>query len=395
MRAGARDGDRSGVGRGGRPRPATRSSESLVGARRHAGAAAADDRSALLARRGHRARWRRGAGAERRTGQLHRPPGRRRGGQGAGAGARDCRSGPRRRCMVARPRAWPPDGAMVLAVANALRGELYAGGVSASSADGVARAARPRSVGRRSSWRAASAPDVLVGELPDPAGEPLEGWAGRAADRSAGRCAARAGAARIWSGAPGGAARVDASRAWEPDYGRPAEAQARWETAHGRPLPDSIGSPRLTRRRSSPSSAAASATRGARPASARRSRSAWTFGLVAETSRRGARATSIGREVGGHRRGAQPRGRARVPAARHRRGAAGGGSRRVSAAAGGGGVPRGARVQHLGAGALRSPWLPAGGTARGLLPQPARRTPWCCGWSWSSLREPALIAAGQ
>jgi hypothetical protein len=25
-------------------------------------------------------------------------------------------------------------------------------------------------------------------------------------------------------------------------YGRPAEAQARWETAHGRPLPDSVGS---------------------------------------------------------------------------------------------------------------------------------------------------------
>ena len=28
----------------------------------------------------------------------------------------------------------------------------------------------------------------------------------------------------------------------KPVYGRPAEAQARWETAHGRPLPDSIGS---------------------------------------------------------------------------------------------------------------------------------------------------------
>jgi hypothetical protein len=30
---------------------------------------------------------------------------------------------------------------------------------------------------------------------------------------------------------------------WEPVYGRPAEAQARWEKAHGRPLPDSVGSP--------------------------------------------------------------------------------------------------------------------------------------------------------
>ena len=39
-----------------------------------------------------------------------------------------------------------------------------------------------------------------------------------------------------------GAVRVEAVQDWEPNYGRPAEAQARWETAHGRPLPDSIGS---------------------------------------------------------------------------------------------------------------------------------------------------------
>jgi tRNA A37 threonylcarbamoyladenosine modification protein TsaB len=41
---------------------------------------------------------------------------------------------------------------------------------------------------------------------------------------------------------PGGATRVEQVEAWQPVYGRPAEAQARWETAHGRPLPDSIGS---------------------------------------------------------------------------------------------------------------------------------------------------------
>ena len=42
---------------------------------------------------------------------------------------------------------------------------------------------------------------------------------------------------------PGGAPADAAVEEWEPVYGRPAEAQARWETAHGRPLPDSIGSP--------------------------------------------------------------------------------------------------------------------------------------------------------
>jgi len=34
----------------------------------------------------------------------------------------------------------------------------------------------------------------------------------------------------------GAARRVDLER-WEPEYGRLAEAQVRWETAHGRPLP--------------------------------------------------------------------------------------------------------------------------------------------------------------
>jgi hypothetical protein len=28
---------------------------------------------------------------------------------------------------------------------------------------------------------------------------------------------------------------------WEPTYGRPAEAQARWEAAHGRALPNPAG----------------------------------------------------------------------------------------------------------------------------------------------------------
>jgi hypothetical protein len=38
-----------------------------------------------------------------------------------------------------------------------------------------------------------------------------------------------------------GARQVADVQGWEPDYGRPAEAQARWEIAHGRPLPDSVG----------------------------------------------------------------------------------------------------------------------------------------------------------
>ena len=37
----------------------------------------------------------------------------------------------------------------------------------------------------------------------------------------------------------GGTFPVHDMETWEPEYGRPAEAQARWEAAHGRPLPGS------------------------------------------------------------------------------------------------------------------------------------------------------------
>ncbi|HKP49075.1 MAG TPA: tRNA (adenosine(37)-N6)-threonylcarbamoyltransferase complex dimerization subunit type 1 TsaB [Gemmatimonadales bacterium] len=37
----------------------------------------------------------------------------------------------------------------------------------------------------------------------------------------------------------GGTVPVHDLESWEPEYGRPAEAQARWEAAHGRPLPGS------------------------------------------------------------------------------------------------------------------------------------------------------------
>jgi tRNA threonylcarbamoyladenosine biosynthesis protein TsaB len=35
-----------------------------------------------------------------------------------------------------------------------------------------------------------------------------------------------------------GVAKQVSSSEWEPEYGRLAEAQVRWEAAHGRPLPN-------------------------------------------------------------------------------------------------------------------------------------------------------------
>jgi tRNA threonylcarbamoyladenosine biosynthesis protein TsaB len=45
-------------------------------------------------------------------------------------------------------------------------------------------------------------------------------------------------------GRPGGARRLEDLGGWEPDYGRLAEAQVKWEQAHGRPLADSTGDAR-------------------------------------------------------------------------------------------------------------------------------------------------------
>jgi len=84
-------------------------------------------------------------------------------------------------------------------------------------------------------------PDIVAGEAPESAARVLERWAGTpliAPPEGAPRARELLGLV----GRAGGATRVESVRTWEPVYGRPAEAQARWETAHGRPLPDSIGS---------------------------------------------------------------------------------------------------------------------------------------------------------
>ena len=56
------------------------------------------------------------------------------------------------------------------------------------------------------------------------------------------------GATRAWPeaatllrliGVPGAVRTIDSPSEFEPLYGRPAEAAAKWEREHGRPLPDS------------------------------------------------------------------------------------------------------------------------------------------------------------
>jgi tRNA threonylcarbamoyladenosine biosynthesis protein TsaB len=134
------------------------------------------------------------------------------------------------------------DEALILAVSNALRGEVYAGAyrflqnrIHTELPASVRRPAELLSSGLR--------PEVVVGEAPPEIVAALQGWIGQPV---IGPPVGSPHAAKLLElvGRSGGAIRVDAVSEWEPIYGRPAEAQARWEIAHGRPLPDSVGSSR-------------------------------------------------------------------------------------------------------------------------------------------------------
>ena len=131
------------------------------------------------------------------------------------------------------------DGALVLAVADALRGDVYA---AAYRFEGhrVVTVIQPDVYRPDALAEGELRPDILVGVVPAAAAAVLERWSGHPL---VGLPAAAPRAARLLGllGLEGGTRAVDEPQEWEPVYGRPAEAQARWEIAHGRPLPDSVG----------------------------------------------------------------------------------------------------------------------------------------------------------
>lgn len=120
-------------------------------------------------------------------------------------------------------------GETVLAVSNALRGELFAaayrffpGRVELVLAPGV------------------YGPEIIRSRVPEPY-------------RLTGPAAATLGGEPTWPdagdlldlvGMADGVRRVADPATWEPVYGRPAEAQTQWELKHGRPLAHSTGHPR-------------------------------------------------------------------------------------------------------------------------------------------------------
>jgi tRNA A37 threonylcarbamoyladenosine modification protein TsaB len=126
----------------------------------------------------------------------------------------------------------------VVVATDALRGEVYAAAYRFTSA-GV-EVVRAPGVCRPDELRAALPRPALLSAAVSPASlAELDDWA---------ECtlvppdaSPRAESLLALLDLPGGARRIDDVLIWEPEYGRPAEAQARWEQAHGRPLASAAG----------------------------------------------------------------------------------------------------------------------------------------------------------
>lgn len=123
----------------------------------------------------------------------------------------------------------------VLAMTSALRGEVYAGVWRFSPDRAITCLLPPRTIGPGDLARIPEV-DRVVGDGPDDLVHALLG-----ARKLSGIDAAPPRATTLLEliGVVGGARRIDETATWEPTYGRPAEAQVKWEREHGRPLPDS------------------------------------------------------------------------------------------------------------------------------------------------------------
>lgn len=144
--------------------------------------------------------------------------------------------------MAARAVAYAPEGGRVLVALHALRGEAYVAVYAVGPA--VVRAeSEPRPVRLADLAALAEGCAVAVLDLPeaDAAGVHLADDCVRIVGPAAGPSAR---GLLLLRERQGGVRRLDDVDGWEPVYGRPVEAQTRWEEAHGRPLPHPDGASR-------------------------------------------------------------------------------------------------------------------------------------------------------
>ena len=130
----------------------------------------------------------------------------------------------------------------VLAVSDALRGEVYAG-MYRFPAGRVEVEVHPAVFRPKDLVREVPRPKAIAGRLGPELLEQFDRWT---ADRSVVlvESVPRAGTLIDLLGRAGALDRIpeDQVAYWEPEYGRPAEAQVQWEREHGRAIPDQNGS---------------------------------------------------------------------------------------------------------------------------------------------------------
>lgn len=139
--------------------------------------------------------------------------------------------------LLAAAGALPPHRGPVLSVADALRGEVYVA-VYDVAPDKVQVVRPPTVVAAEAAAALAQAGTAVVGRAPEPV---LAALAHAVHGPRLVPPASPAVTLLELLDVAGGLAVVADPDRWEPEYGRPAEAQRRWEEAHGRALPDPPG----------------------------------------------------------------------------------------------------------------------------------------------------------
>ncbi len=121
---------------------------------------------------------------------------------------------------------------------DALRGQVY-GAIYAFDGDEVKTLVAPDLFTIPTlAVRARKPPDLVVGDGAERYGETVVAWTGRAPVGIA-ALPPIAGSLLALFSYDGARRAIEDPRVVEPVYGRPAEAQVKWETRHGRPLPHS------------------------------------------------------------------------------------------------------------------------------------------------------------
>lgn len=139
--------------------------------------------------------------------------------------------------LITAAGALPPHRGPLISVADALRGDLYVAvydrsetGLTAVQAPTVVSAGQAAGLAPRGAAVVGFAPEPILAALAHEVGGP----------RLIPPAAAAAALLELLD-MPDALTRVQDIGRWEPVYGRPAEAQRKWEEAHGRALPDSPG----------------------------------------------------------------------------------------------------------------------------------------------------------